>query len=83
MGHDSSVLERRLVSLERKPIRLCWTICAAFAVPVLATALIEHDVLIALTARTIGATLVTADAGDFEAIRALRRFSLQVVPPVA
>jgi predicted nucleic acid-binding protein len=42
-----------------------------------------HDVLIALTARTIGARLVTADAGDFEAIRALRRFSLQVVPPVA
>jgi predicted nucleic acid-binding protein len=41
-----------------------------------------RDVLIALTARTIGATLVTADAGDFEAIRALKRFSLQVVPPV-
>ncbi len=42
-----------------------------------------HDVLIALTARTIGATLVTADAGDFEAIRTLRRFSLEVVPAAA
>jgi len=43
----------------------------------------DLSVLIALTARTIGATLVTADAGDFEAIRALRRFTLQVVPAAA
>ena len=28
-------------------------------------------------------SLVTADAADFEAIRALRRFSLQVVPAAA
>jgi tRNA(fMet)-specific endonuclease VapC len=39
-----------------------------------------HDVLIALTARAIGAKLVTVNVGDFQAIRALRPFSLEVVP---
>jgi predicted nucleic acid-binding protein len=38
-----------------------------------------NDVLIALTARTMGATLCTADAGDFEAIRRVRDFALEVV----
>ena len=42
MGHASSALEGRLASLERRPIRLCWTICGAFAFPVLAAALIEQ-----------------------------------------
>ncbi len=37
-----------------------------------------NDVLIALTARAIGATLYTAD-GDFEAIRQVRAFALRVV----
>ncbi len=40
-----------------------------------------HDVLIALTARTLGATLYTTNATDFEAIHNLRDFSLQVVTP--
>ena len=38
-----------------------------------------HDVLIALTARSIGATVYTLDASDFEAIRAVRRFRLEIV----
>ena len=40
-----------------------------------------HDVLIALTARTLGATLHTTNATDFEAIRNLREFPLQIVTP--
>ena len=57
MGHRSRAVERRLVSLERKPIRLCWTICAAFAVPVLATALIEHHLGHAQSARELSAIM--------------------------
>ena len=38
-----------------------------------------HDVLIALTARSTGATVYTLDEGDFEAIRAIRRFRLEIV----
>jgi predicted nucleic acid-binding protein len=38
-----------------------------------------NDVLIALTARSIGATLYTADAEDFESIRQVRDFSLEIV----
>jgi predicted nucleic acid-binding protein len=37
------------------------------------------DVLIALTARSLGATVFTNDASDFEVIRSVRHFSLQVV----
>jgi predicted nucleic acid-binding protein len=40
-----------------------------------------NDVLIALTARSIGAMLYTADAEDFESIRQVRDFSLAVVRP--
>ena len=40
-----------------------------------------NDVLIALTARRLGATLYTGDAEDFEAIRGVRDFSLEVVGP--
>jgi predicted nucleic acid-binding protein len=39
-----------------------------------------NDVLIALTARTTGATLYTAAAEDFEAIRQVRDFPLAIVP---
>jgi predicted nucleic acid-binding protein len=42
-------------------------------------AALVNDVLIALTARQIGATLYTVNAGDFAAIRRIRDFSLQVV----
>jgi predicted nucleic acid-binding protein len=35
------------------------------------------DVLIALTARELGATVVTANGGDFEAIRAVESFALE------
>jgi len=38
-----------------------------------------NDVLIALTARQLGATLCTADGEDFRAIRRVRDFSLEVV----
>ena len=41
---------------------------------------LSHDVLIALSARTIGATVITRDR-DFEAIREVVRFDLQLVPP--
>jgi predicted nucleic acid-binding protein len=40
-----------------------------------------NDLLIALTARQIGATVCTCDIGDFEAIRRIRDFSLRAVSP--
>jgi len=40
-------------------------------------AALVNDVLIALTARHIGATLYTADAADFTAIRRIRDFRLE------
>lgn len=39
-----------------------------------------NDVLIALSARSIGATVVTSNARDFAAIRVVRPFKLTVVP---
>ena len=39
-----------------------------------------NDVLIALSARSIGASVVTSNARDFAAIRAIRPFQLTVVP---
>lgn len=39
-----------------------------------------NDVLIALSARSIGATVVTSNARDFAAIREVRPFKLTVVP---
>jgi predicted nucleic acid-binding protein len=36
-----------------------------------------NDVLIALTARELGATVVTANVGDFEAIKAVEPFALE------
>lgn len=36
-----------------------------------------NDVLIALTARALGATVVTANVGDFEAIRSIDPFALE------
>jgi len=39
-----------------------------------------NDVLIALSARSIGATVVTNNASDFAAIRDVRAFKLTVVP---
>ena len=39
-----------------------------------------NDVLIALSARSIGATVVTGNARDFAAIREIRPFRLTVVP---
>jgi predicted nucleic acid-binding protein len=39
---------------------------------------LHFDVLIALTARTHGATLVTANRTDFELIRSYRSFKLEV-----
>jgi predicted nucleic acid-binding protein len=38
-----------------------------------------NDVLIALTARSIGATVYTADGDDFGAIRRVRDFALEIV----
>jgi predicted nucleic acid-binding protein len=39
-----------------------------------------NDVLIALSARSIGASVVTSNERDFAAIRAVRPFTLTVVP---
>ena len=39
---------------------------------------LSHDVLIALTARKIGAVVYTSNLKDFERIRALRDFQLRV-----
>ena len=39
-----------------------------------------NDVLIALSARAIGATVLTSNARDFAAIRGVRSFKLTVVP---
>ena len=38
-----------------------------------------NDVLIALTARRLGATVCTGNTDDFEAIRRVRNFSLRAV----
>jgi predicted nucleic acid-binding protein len=40
------------------------------------------DVLIALTARQLGATVCTGDVEDFEVIRRVRDSSLRTVPPL-
>ena len=39
---------------------------------------LHFDVLIALTARTHGARLITSNRGDFELIRTYRDFKLEV-----
>jgi predicted nucleic acid-binding protein len=39
-----------------------------------------NDVLIALSARSIGANVLTSNARDFAAIRAVRPFKFTVVP---
>lgn len=44
------------------------------------SASLVNDVLIALSARSIGATVMTSNARDFAAIRAVRPFKLSVVP---
>lgn len=43
------------------------------------SASLVNDVLIALSARAIGATVMTANVTDFEAIRKLEPFSLETV----
>jgi len=43
------------------------------------SASLVNDVLLATTARLAGATVVTANARDFEAIRAIEAFSLETV----
>lgn len=40
---------------------------------------LSHDILIALTARAIGATVLTANRDDFEMIQSLSFFHLQVI----
>lgn len=40
---------------------------------------VVNDVLIALSARAIGATVITRNARDFEAIEGIRPFALEVV----
>jgi predicted nucleic acid-binding protein len=44
---------------------------------------IVNDVLIALSARSIGATVVTQNASDYRAIHAIRPFRLEVVTRAA
>jgi predicted nucleic acid-binding protein len=45
-----------------------------------ATRSIANDVVIALSARSIGATVVTQNARDYHAIQLVRSFSLVIVP---
>jgi predicted nucleic acid-binding protein len=45
--------------------------------PEVRSAAFVNDVLIALAAREIGATVVTANVGDFEAIRAIEGFEME------
>ena len=45
-----------------------------------ATRSIANDVVIALSARSIGATVVTQNARDYRAIQVVRPFSLLIVP---
>ncbi|MFQ5950287.1 MAG: type II toxin-antitoxin system VapC family toxin, partial [Nitrospiria bacterium] len=40
---------------------------------------LSHDILIAMTARAIGATVLTANRDDFEMIQDLSSFHLQVI----
>jgi predicted nucleic acid-binding protein len=40
---------------------------------------LSHDILIALSARAIGATVITQNARDFQAIQRLRSFRLKMV----
>jgi predicted nucleic acid-binding protein len=42
---------------------------------------LSHDVLIALSARQIGGTVLTSNAADFERIRALTCFEFEVLSP--
>lgn len=42
---------------------------------------LHFDVLIALTARSCGARLVTSDKADFEMIRSYRKFELEIWEP--
>lgn len=48
--------------------------------PVATSSSVVNDVLIALSARSIGASVVTSNARDFAAIREVRPFKLTVVP---
>jgi predicted nucleic acid-binding protein len=41
---------------------------------------VVNDVLIALSARSIGAAVATQNAADFRAIQAIRKFDLELVP---
>jgi predicted nucleic acid-binding protein len=43
------------------------------------SASLVNDVLVALTARSIGASVVTGNAADFKAIREAERFELELV----
>jgi predicted nucleic acid-binding protein len=45
-----------------------------------ASLVVLNDVLIALSAREIGATVYTANAREFQAIRAIRNFRLELSP---
>jgi predicted nucleic acid-binding protein len=48
--------------------------------PVATSSSVVNDVLIALSARSIGASVVTSNARDFAAIHEVRPFKLTVVP---
>jgi len=53
---------------------------ASRGIRVAGSASLVNDVLIALSARSIGATVMTSNVRDFAAIRAVRPFKLSVVP---
>ena len=59
---------------------LCSERCRIAGLPGRGSHSLVNDVLIVLSARMIGATVVTSNARDFTAIREVRPFKLSVVP---
>ena len=65
-----SIYEEAGEVLAQLQARLGWNLAGAYS--------LANDVLIALSARSIGATVITQNQADFEAIRTIRRFKLVV-----
>ena len=68
----ASVYEEAGEVLRRLQTEMSYDVSGAYS--------LSNDVLIALSARSIGATVVTQNQADFEAIRTLRPFKLAVAP---
>jgi predicted nucleic acid-binding protein len=67
-----SVYEEAGEVLRHLQVKMSYNVSGAYS--------LANDVLIALSARSIGATVITQNHADFEAIRTIRPFKLAVVP---